>query len=269
MENIMFGFFLIEVNEDFAIKEVIEIVNVKKKAFLVDFKEHGTDFYNENLDLDYYNCVVFYNINYSPDPIALLEGFNMNRDNFMRNRISYVFILPSFLVSYVRTKPPNLDNYMTGHIDLSQRYVSPFEPLLRYAESQDLDIDTRFVIDYNDLVHKISANNVKPEDYHVAEEKFHFYRSACSEKSTIYLSYCSLVSWIMGCINGNLDGALILSRQTLKLKREVFTENHYSIAVSHYCNSVLLYMHGRRKKALHCLEKAIRILRNNEGKIVI
>lgn len=140
---------------------------------------------------------------------------------------------------------------------------SSFDYALSFRKENDLDIKTLFVLDYNDLVYKIMKGHVRYEDYIFSEGQAEYYKKVCSEKSSIFASYLSLVAWIRGCIDGNLEEALELNRYALALKRQVLTENHYSIAESHYCNAVLYLLKGDALKAIVCRTKAYRILSVN------
>ena len=141
-----------------------------------------------------------------------------------------------------------------------------FDKALQLRSDNDLDVKTLFVLDYNDLVYKIKSGNILYEDYNFSECRADYYKRVCSEKSSIFTSYLSLVAWIRGCIDGNVDEALELNKYALNLKRQVLTENHYSIAESHYCNAVLYLMSGDTERAKVCWDKALKIMSVNPEK---
>lgn len=149
---------------------------------------------------------------------------------------------------------------------INDRSVFYFDKALQIREKSELDIKTLFVLDYNDLVYKIKGENVRFEDYNFSSCRAQYYKSVCSERSSIFASYLSLVAWAHGCLDGNVEDALKLNRQALELKRMVLTENHYSIAESHYCNAVLYFMKGEMDKSHICLNKALKILKVYEKK---
>lgn len=492
LENSERGFFVIEVCDYDIRQKVINKIKGKKNALVVDFEVTGTEFYNQEIKNKEYNCVVFCNLEMSENAVALIDGFNMNRDNFVANGIMYIFIVPKYLDNYLIIKTPNLNSYITGRVNLCRDYLSPFRPLLsldnyvidkeqigsakrarrnlksenitnykevldnveyykyyratneellnvlhaaawlsnleesklaekfatgefpyrnemsfflefakvafnqekyevaevtcvsalsiatelrnaviywngseetkkhqraflytiigqsfteldnnrlnftqlielvrvyagvlfyqRYyddaldwfnlantiidyynegdlnnvlclnfcdmslcyykqhadsvngnsefyfdkalkiKEESKLDVKTLFVLDYNDLVYKIKDKKVRYEDYNISSCRADYYKSVCSEKSSIFTSYLSLVAWVRGCVDGNIFDALELNSHALTLKRAVLTENHYSIAESCYCAGVLYYMRGNMKVAREHLQKALSIL---------
>lgn len=494
LKNSKRGFFIIEVCDFDILMDVLENIKSQKTGLFVDFSQVGADYYNTEIKKIGYDCVIFYNLEFSDDAAGIIDSFNMNRDNFAANGIMYLFILPKYLVNYLVVKTPNLHSYMTGTVDLCRVYESPFRPLLsldnfvidakqireekvarrnlkpssrantlrelyddmeyykyhvassetllgvaenavsillderknsgkkdtenvvkfylefskiafnqgRYnlaeyvcclaldvsmelfsgvgihydeyqttrksrlahmfaivvqsfaeftsnylgalqlidsvrvlaaalfyqklykdaqvwfnlantiinyywqrnfdvdnllclnfcdialccykmqgdkvsddcvfyfdkalqiKEEVPLDVKTLFVLDYNDLVYKIKDVKVRYEDYTVSEGRAEYYRSVCSEHSSIFVCYLSLVAWVRGCIDGNVQGALELNKHALDLKQSVLTENHYSIAESHYCNGVLHFMFGQLDESKRCLRKALNILRVHE-----
>lgn len=154
---------------------------------------------------------------------------------------------------------------ITGdHVD--DTMMSYFGQALSFRKSNNMDIKTLFVLDYNDLVYKIKRSCVRYEDYLYSECQADYYKKLCSEKSSIFASYLSLVAWIRGCIDGNIIKAVDLNERALLLKRRVLTENHYSIAESQYCSAVLCLMSGDVDGASSCCAKAFKILNVNPEK---
>lgn len=159
-----------------------------------------------------------------------------------------------------------LCGYKLNNDRMNRELVMHFDKALQLRKNNDLDVKTLFVLDYNDLVYKIKSGNILYEDYNFSECQADYYKKVCSEKSSIFTSYLSLVAWIRGCIDGNIVEALELNKYALNLKRQVLTENHYSIAESHYCNAVLYLMSGDAKKAKVCWDKALKIIGVNPEK---
>lgn len=507
LKNAKKGFFLVEACDRDVIRDVIYYIDGQKSALVVDFAIDDESFYNETVIKGEYDCVVFCNLEYSGHAEAIIDSFNMNRDNFASMGIVYVFVLPKYLMNYLIVKTPNLRSYATGNVDLCRNYEAPFRALLsldtfvidktkyheaksdvrnfknhkkietsqelfqimeyykyhiaskddlieilkvaavildqehvscakrfylshedesgmrisespyvrfyiefsktafnqwryqiaeyacflalsritedfaladvssdKYAldrkkinarlyviacqgyesllsdysaaaplidliriyaaskfyqkdyehaadwfnlvntlveycedrfgvsmsnikclnlsdmslneykrhdnqicekqemffnrafdmkESSELEVNTLFVLDYNDIVFKIKNEKIRFEDYDYSSCRADYYKRVCDEKSFIFSSYLSLVAWLHGCIEGNVLDAFDVNNYALNLKRDVLTENHFSIAESHYCNCVLYFMMGEEANARHCLAKAAGILKSN------
>lgn len=156
-----------------------------------------------------------------------------------------------------------LCRYKLAGDQISNDMMLYFDKALDLRKSDHLSIKTQFVLDFNDLVYKIKRGTIRYEDYNISVCGADYYRKICSEKSSIFTSYLSLVAWISGCIDGNIKEAVKLNMSALAIKRSVLTENHYSIAESHYCNAVLFLMNGELEQAKKCYDKALRILNGN------
>lgn len=141
--------------------------------------------------------------------------------------------------------------------DFEKQYMQFLQP----CDKDSLTITVQFILDFNYALYVILGARVIHYDYHLFEKQARLYEELCNEKSSIFLSYLSLLSWIYGCVEGKLDDALDLSKRALKLKRVVFTENHRSIAESHYCNGIYYYMKQDYEKAHICFKKAHNILK--------
>lgn len=199
---------------------------------------------------------VFYlkNYNEAADWLVLILSI-IDADDTSNNDYTEIKILTKNDLAICYYKLTNLkpwDNWFKQALDESADY--------------DCTIHTNFVIDYNQLVYKILANDMLKEDFELAQERADFYRESVTEKSSIFSSYLTLVAWARGCIAGNVTEGLTLCQKSLEIKRMVFTENHYSIAESHYCNAVLYRLAGDFKQALHCAKKARNILNVNREK---
>ncbi len=74
-----------------------------------------------------------------------------------------------------------------------------------------------------------------------------------------------LKNWITGVYDRHLMQAISFNVDVLKKHREVFSENHYSLAEIHYCNAFLYRESNNREKSMACLTKAHNILKNNHS----
>lgn len=156
-----------------------------------------------------------------------------------------------------------LCRYKLAGDQISNDMMLYFDKALDLRKSDNLSIKTQFVLDFNDLVYKIKGGTIRYEDYNISACGADYYKRICSEKSSIFASYLSLVAWIRGCVDGNIKEAVELNMSALAIKRSVLTENHYSIVESHYCNAVLFLMDGELERAKKCFYKALRILNGN------
>ena len=74
-----------------------------------------------------------------------------------------------------------------------------------------------------------------------------------------------LKNWIVGVYDRRLKQAIAFNVDVLKKHREVFSENHYSLAEIHYCNAFLYRESNNHEKSMACLKKAQNILKNNHS----
>lgn len=69
-----------------------------------------------------------------------------------------------------------------------------------------------------------------------------------------------LFNWIIGVHEGKYTYALESNLEILKIQKEIFPENSYSIAESHYCNAVFYFNLHENEFSVNCARKAKNIM---------
>ncbi|MCI9077575.1 MAG: hypothetical protein HFH68_01455 [Lachnospiraceae bacterium] len=125
--------------------------------------------------------------------------------------------------------------------------------------SNDSGIQEVFTYYYNIAV--INLMDCKVAD---AKNSCNSFFNWCDDNSFInsilYYRMKILSSWIIGVYEGRCRCALKDNLETLKIQREIFPENHYSIAETHYCNAIFYFNICKNEACLNCARKAKNII---------
>lgn len=127
-----------------------------------------------------------------------------------------------------------------------------------------VSIKNSFLMYYNSSLLNLNGNNIA-EAKKLCYEFFDICEEYSYQDSVLYYRILILRNWIIGVHDGRLEEALESNLKVLERQREIFLENHYSIAETHYCNAVFYYNMMQLDNAMHCLQKAKNVINQNSG----
>lgn len=74
--------------------------------------------------------------------------------------------------------------------------------------------------------------------------------------------YHMVSAWYYGIVCGKLEEGVHLAKKALAIKRDIYRENDFRIAESHYIISILYMLLGDYVQAEHCCSQCINVLKN-------
>jgi len=201
--------------------------------------------------------------------IKILIPYLLN--DFEKVDLSQIAELNSIRINLIKNIP-GCDN------ELAQ-YLNDFALLLDLLKP-----NTRYYLEYFDSVEGLNVNYVNMFLYHynkavllLRNEQYEEAQSVCdkfllksaeinySENNLQEVKISLIKNWISGVYGRKINQAIEYNTAVLKRHREVFSENHYSLAEIHYCNAFLYRESNNFKKSMGCLKKAHNILKNNHS----
>lgn len=168
-------------------------------------------------------------------------------------------------VSYNDNELAQLLNDFTLLLDLSNIDTSICLEYLNDMEKLNLNYVSTFLCYYNKAVLLLCSGQYK--EAQLVCDKF-LYKSAeiSYNKDNLQEVKISLLkNWIIGVYDRRIKQAIAFNVEVLKKHREIFSENHYSLAEIHYCNAFLYRESNNHEKSMVCLKKAQNILKSNHS----
>lgn len=201
--------------------------------------------------------------------IKILVPYLLN--DYKKKNLSQVFELNSVRLNLIKDISSNSDEQAQYYNDfalLLDLLNVDADICLEYLDDMEkfnLNYGSTFLCYYNKAVLLLCSGRY--EEARSICDKF-LYKSAeinYNKDNLQEVKISLLKNWIIGVYDRRLMQAISFNVNVLKKHREVFFENHYSLAEIHYCNAFLYREINNREKSMACLRKAHNILKNNHS----